>query len=260
MNLGKGWKKDAPDPRDYSARGLLGARLGANPLSASLEGLIKEIWDQGTTSACVGHAFARAIQLRCAAMNTPIANPSRTAIYTAARSYERAGASTPLVDQGCFPRDAAKGITEWGVPSESYWPFDPAHINDEPTLEELEQASVAIVTGYYTIDTDGTDRENDVQQALAANYPVVIGVEVDSAMENYDGTGVVTAPIVAQELGGHMLCIVGYDRTVQGTTRYRICNSWSNTWGDHGLFWADSAWLLDPGAGDLRALTCAPSR
>jgi hypothetical protein len=257
---GKGWVKSAAHKRLPGARSLFGARRGANPASADLTKYVDEVWDQEQASACVGFATSRAVMVRCAVMGTPIARPSRVAPYTWARAAERAGASVPLQDQGCEPADAVAGIAKWGICSDAVWPFDMATINDEPTLEDLEDSAIVLISGSYSIDTEGADRLNDVCQALAAGYPVTIGVQVDNAFEAYMGKGCVTAPIASQELGGHDLCLLGYETQADGSIWVRGVNSWTSGWGDHGYFWADMAWLTDAGAGDLQVLTCSAAR
>ena len=36
--------------------------------------------------------------------------------------------------------------------------------------------------------------------------------------------------------GGHAMCVIGYDDTVNGGS-FRIVNSWGTGWGDNGYFW-----------------------
>ncbi|GAC1475548.1 MAG: C1 family peptidase [Vulcanimicrobiaceae bacterium] len=249
-----GWKKDPHDARDWSHKKLFGARRAALPGEASYEGLIAEIWDQGATSSCVGQAIARAAMLRCAIQQTPIARPSAQGVYTIARAEARLLPSEKLVDEGSFPRLAMKGIQEYGVAEDREWPFDPGTINDDPDLLKLEDASAFILSGFYRVDSVGHDRALDVMQALSEGFPLVIGVSVDQAFEDASPTTIVTAP--GTSLGGHMLCLVGYDQKgPNNTTRFRICNSWGPDWADHGFVWADEAWLTDKDADDIYAIT-----
>jgi hypothetical protein len=256
--FGKGYVKDIHDVRDWSLRKLFGAMRAPAVPTATLEQFVDVVRDQGQTSCCVGFAFARAVQLRCAAMGVPIQWPSPSAIYTEARAYELSSPTADLTDTGCAPRDAIKGMAEWGIPTDASWPFDPATIDDKPDLGELEAASAAVLHDYFRIDTLGAERVLDVRSALSQGYPVAIGVEVDNAFEAYAGTGAVTAPDPANLLGGHMLCLVGYQTNANGTTRVRGVNSWSVNWGDRGFFWADEAWLTDTNATDLWVITSSP--
>lgn len=250
---GKGWKPNTKEMNDKTlkAKGFFGAHFTSYPDSfMGLEPHVA-IWDQQQTSCCVGFATAQATNARCGYMGTPIPRPSPVSVYTPARAYDRPNASTSLQDEGCFPSNAMRGITEYGIASNAAWPFSEATINAEPTAGQLENASIMELSGHWHIDSEGADRITDVCQALSQGYPVILGVQVDQAFENYDGTGVLTAP--ADNGGGHMLCIVGY-RTVNGKKQFRGVNSWGTSWGDRGFFWADEAWLTDAGAGDLNVM------
>ncbi len=238
---------------DVTIRSLFGApnRL---PAEFSLEPYITAIYDQGQLSDCVGWSFASTIELRLRVMKTPIELPSPMAIYTFARVEDRGtAASGPLQDQGCQPIHAANGLSTYGAPPVSKWPVDPSHVNDEPNLLEIEVSSEFKFTGFYRINSIGQQRLADVRQAIANGYPVSVGTAVDQAFENYDGTGVITAPDMSQVLGGHMISVVGY--RADGTFRGR--NQWSTQWGDSGMFTADSRWVMAPAMGDLYVITAA---
>lgn len=258
--------------KDPSIRHLLGASLGEPP-EASLEGYISEVWDQHETGSCTGHAFGRAAQLRLLAiaseagitLNVP--KPSVTAIYQAGVAADRSSPNAPLQDDGAAPSQVVRGMATQGVPPDSAWPpggFEAAYaadpvnhkfVTEEPDLFELEKASTFVLQGFYRIE-DGSDQTTkDVVQALASGYPVAVGVEVDQAFEDQNGTRV-CPPCGPNPLGGHMLCVVGYRTNAQGGKEFRVCNSWGPNWADNGLFWASAAWLKS--ATDVYAITVAP--
>ena len=264
--FGKGYVPDTHDKsKDRSTRHLFGAVVSL-PAAASLEKFVMPpgVRDQQQTSSCTGFAFARAIHLRCAAMGTPIAWPSPTGIYTVGRMLDEGRAIT---DEGAQPSQVMLGCQRWGVPGDLAWPpggFDAAYaahgpdfINDLPDLAELEDAAGLHVQAWYRIDGEGAARLVDVKQALAEGYPVAIGTMVDQAFEDYAGKGNVTAPVPADELGGHMMCICGYepDPAHPGHSRFRGVNSWGTAWGDGGLYWADEAFILAPEMSDIYVVT-----
>jgi hypothetical protein len=287
-NHGMGYIPDSHDKSlDLTTRHLLGAMRAAPPQEASLEQHVAPavVWDQRMTSACTGFAFARAVQVRCAAMNKPIARPSATGIYIVGRAVQAPG--QPLLDVGADPESVKRGCMQWGVASDTEWPpggFDAAYdaaakksegtladdsfINQMPDLAELEAAWQFRVLGSYRISSAGAQRELDVQQAISEGYPVAVGTVVDRALEDYaggfnqDGTlAAVTAPNAQSSLGGHMTCLVGYKRDPRSPTRvlYRGVNSWGTSWGDGGLYWADSMFVQATEMGDIIAYSVAPT-
>lgn len=256
---GKGYNPDTHDKsKDSTTRHLFGARAGLMPAEVQrLEQYVGSVWDQRQTSSCVGHAFARAVSLRCAVQNVPISDPSRTAIYTFGREIDRTDPSVPLVDDGCKPNQAVRGMQEYGVPSEAVWPFDPTTIDAEVNLDELEKSSEFTVQGFNRIDTDGVERVLDICQALAADYPVCVGTIVGTAFENYTG-GILSASLDAA--GGHMLCFIGYKTDpVTNTKIFRGVNSWSSEWGDRGFFWADETFVKDLAMTDIYVVRVSKS-
>ena len=256
---GYGWIADTHDKSAWpKAKALFGALHTTLPNAVSMEEFA-EIKDQGGTSACVGFATAQAIFVRCKQMGTPIEFPSPGGIYTIARAVARTSPDQPLIDKGCMPADAMIGLSTWGAPSESAWPFgDVLTINNEPNFDELQSASQFVMTGHFPIDTFGPSLVNDVCQALAAGYPVEAGFQIDQAFEDYDGSGVLSAPDPKTLKGGHMLCVVGYRTTSTGHREFRFANSWGKTtWGDHGFGWGDESWLTDLGAADFNVITVA---
>ena len=281
--FGKGFRRDIHDiSKDLTIRHLLGALRDTNPLEEmGMEQYITGVMgvkNQGQTGRCLAFAFARAAQLRSDVAGVPLLEwPSTTGLYTVARAYERArqgftADNTPLTDGGSIPQDMVNGANDYGVANDSAWPSESeasADINAEPNIEELKAASKGKFPGYYRISSTGAQRVEDVKQALAAGYPVVIGVQVDPAFEQYAGgiaepdtmppiPKAVTAPDLTQDLGGHGLCLHGYKTFPGGVTLFRGCNSWDVSWGDYGLFWADVTWLCDASVMDILVITYDP--
>ena len=255
---GGGWIPDTHDKsKDPKARARLGAVYNAAqqlPEESSMEKYVDLVRDQKDTSECTGFAFARVIHTRLIIVGTPIPWPSTQCLYTIGRKETDRG---PLSDDGAMPSAVVKGAIEWGVASSYVWGFDPEKVNEEPNLEELENASGCKITGWWRVDEEGQARVQRVCQAIAAGFPVAVGTMVDQPMEDYDGapTSIVTAPDPLQLLGGHMMAIVGY-RTVVGKDgiarkQFRVCNSWGVAWGDKGLFWADEEWLMSQYMSDI---------
>lgn len=246
---GLGHVKDEPDERDYKARAMLGAPRGLPP-EATLEHHVRSIKDQGSTSSCVGHAIGTACDTRLRRLGLVSPEPSRVAIYSAARAYGRLDKGSAFTDDGCYPRHAMKGIRDFGVPAETTWPFDASKINEELPWDVHQAASAFRITQWYRIDSVGHARVEDICNAIAQGYPVVFGMGVDDNFMNWDGKGVVPFLDAEKNLGGHMMCLVGY--TTDNSERvFRGVNSWGIGWGNKGMFWAHEGSMKDPTAGDF---------
>lgn len=263
MRFGLGYRPDTHDKsKDVTSRALLGAHVGA-PGPSSLE-KYGEIHDQGPTSACVGFAFAQAVRIRCRVLGMDIPWPSPVCPYTGARALARQAQgldpSTPLTDDGSEPTQAATWLQQFGIPSDTEWPFDPNTINDEADLAELEFASASVLQGLYRIPSIGAQRALDIKQALANDYPVVLGTQVDEAFMSWNPkiAPAATAPVPAKIKGGHMLCVVAF----LPDGRWRVANSWGtgpdpdgNPIGDHGIWTCDEAWIESDFVGDVFAVS-----
>lgn len=257
-DYGGGYIPDTHDKsKDLTIRHLLGGSRGS-PGAFTMEQFVglAGIKDQKQTSACTGFAFARTVHVRLAQVGTPIEWPSEVNIYTVGRAVDRSSADVALVDEGAMPNQIVRGMQEWGIAPESKWPFDPDTINDEPDLLELEEAALFTLDGVYRIDSDGQQRLDDIRQAISEGYPIGIGVEVDQAFEDYAGGKdpgkLITAPDESNLLGGHMLCLVGYEGGI-----FRGVNSWGTGWGDGGMFWTDESWIVAPTTMDIYAITAS---
>lgn len=249
-----GYKKDTPDDRDYKARALFGARRGLPNENLVLEGCVPGIKDQGPTSSCVGQAIGTAIDARLRRIGKWDAPQSSShAIYTFARALYRLSGDERLDDEGSFPRLAMKGLRDWGVPSELRWPFNPAKINDELPWDVMQAASANRLQAWWRIDSVGKERVEDICQAIVAGFPVVFGIDVDSAFLDHVGKDPIVAIDHAKIAGGHMMCLVGYTTANQARV-FRGVNSWGLGWGDRGYFWAGEGFVMDPSAGDFYVL------
>jgi C1A family cysteine protease len=76
---------------------------------------------------------------------------------------------------------------------------------------------------------------DDVKTALAGGNVVSIGFVVYSSFEDIGSDGVMSMPAKGEQvLGGHAVCVVGYDDQKQSLI---VRNSWGAGWADHGYFY-----------------------
>ena len=223
------WVKDPVDTRDHIWQIQ---PLTAIPSSVDLRPYSSAIEDQGQLGSCTGNAIAAAIELVDRKKNKPL-EVSRLFIYYQERLLE----GTISVDAGAYIRDGIKACYTWGAPVESLWPYTISKFATKPSTAAYTDALRRKVTGYQRC-TDFAA----VKNALASGYPVVAGFSVYSSFYNITSNGIMPYPNVTTEhsLGGHAICIVGYNDNYGGTPgngRFICKNSWSSRWGKNGYFY-----------------------
>lgn len=242
MSLRK--KGHIPDPPGHmvtSAKYLLGSS-SKYPKTYSMRDFCL-VGDQLTTSTCVGWTLAQAIYVSFKNVGLLLPDfPSPQGIYTVARCIDRISLDEPLFDFGSMPNQAMRGMTEWGVPIITDWPFHPENINDEPDLESLKRASRLKLLGYYRIDNNETFIDM-YKRSINSGYPVAMASDVGYSFENYNGNGVISAQ--TEDLGSHYVLGIGYDTMANGSTVVEIVNSWGTSWGDHGFCLVDESFMLN---------------
>lgn len=249
--FGLGHIPDLLDERDHTVRAKLGAPRNLPNEALGLEGYLRDVMNQGGSSSCVGQAIGTAVDTRMRRIGLACPPPSRVGIYTFGRSLGRLG-KTALRDEGCYPRDAMRGIRDNGVPLEKDWPFDEAGINDEVPWDVHQSASALRLTGWSRIDSQGQSRIDELCHTLALGYPVVFGAAVDERFMEHTGKGEIAA-VGKDTRGNHMMCALGYT-TVNGHRLFRAVNSWGTGWGDGGLYWAGESFFRDPRTSDYYAM------
>jgi C1A family cysteine protease len=221
-----GYLPDAPDARDTKLGSLLG-KLAASPppASASVWNAACPIRDQGFTSSCVGHAWARALRLAYLRAGMPC--PELSPLYTYLLARAQHGGEGE--DVGTYLRSGGKATVKFGAADEAAWPFNETKVNVQPNLRALHNGyDRKGLRSYARIDSGDPD---DVRRAIAAGHPVVAGWQISQSFVDWNGDGVIgkqREPIV----GGHALCVVSY--AADGT--FTLANSWGPSWASKGGF------------------------
>lgn len=228
MKRGLGWVPDRRDERDHRL-----SRLGLSatiPKQFSLRGDVVEVLDQGQTSSCVAHAFAQALRIsaKVAGELSPQL-PSREFLYFNARAFD----GQPITDDGTQLRSCARGLVKFGLPPEAVWPFRASYINERPPWEAYREAYDYKGPDAY-LRVVGLD---EIRQALAASKPVVGGTSVGNSIFDYTG-GIYDPSPDEPSVGGHALCIVGYD-----AESFTIVNSWGISYGEAGFLRVSPAFM-----------------
>ena len=225
------WVRDTPDPRDqiYQLQ-----PLQTTPGTVDLRQYASPIDDQGNLGSCTGNAIAGQIDLIDKKGGKQL-RVSRLFIYYQERVIE----GTTRYDSGAYIRDGIKACYTYGAPLESLWPYNINQFAVKPNTSATNDALNRKVTGYQKC----TDF-NSVKNALANGNPVTIGFDVYSSFESgnwYNTTGIMPYPNTNREslLGGHAVCLVGYNDNLNnsGHGYFLARNSWGTSWGLQGYFW-----------------------
>jgi C1A family cysteine protease len=228
-------KPSLPDDRDYIYR--------SNSTKSLREFVDLREWDsivesQYDLSSCASNALTNAYEL-CVNKMYPksFTNLSRLFIYY----NTRAEYGSIQIDDGMFLRDGLKSLAKFGVCSESLWPYDLEKFDDRPSdkcYEDAEKRKILkyqkLISTYYII------------QVLNDNKPVVFGMEIyDSFMDLNERISTVSFPSRKEKsLGGHAMCMVGYDLEKR---LFLAKNSFGDTWGDKGYCWIPFDYIKQEG-------------
>lgn len=99
----------------------------------------------------------------------------------------------------------------------------------QPSEEAYREAVAYRAQSYFRLDPD---QHEAIRVNLAAGNPVLFGMNVNRRFMNYQGG--IFRDTRAANLGGHAMCLVGYD---DGRGAYKLINSWGTRWGEGGFAW-----------------------
>ncbi len=131
--------------------------------------------------------------------------------------------------EGTTLKAIAKVLVEKGVCEEKFWKYIPGQ-KEQPHAGAYFNAKRFRVHPYYTRITN----DKELKGALIKFGAIVIGVKV---YRNWyrQKNGHIPNPTfcdrIKGSLGGHAICLVGYNDKTQ---EYKFKNSWGTEWGDEG--------------------------
>jgi hypothetical protein len=198
------------------------------------------VFDQGPTGSCEGHASSGCTAMVFTKQGEALPwIPSMLDTYTLARCIDRGDPNGgALWDSGTMTSSVIAAYADFGISGMRarasdgrFSDCDPATLNAEPDLLQLERDALKLVIGAYQITSVGAQRLADVKAAQVNGFGVRIDSFVDTAFEEWTaGSAPFGAPNYAdQNGGGHALYLVGY----QGNNMI-VRNSWGRDWGDGG--------------------------
>jgi C1A family cysteine protease len=212
-----------------SASSLLSSSAGTLTTTSTQSSLdykddLGPVRDQGSEGGVVGFAVAAAIEYQIFKTTKAHVPISPRYIYYVARKATGNSQS----DNGAQITDAIKMLSMDGAVAEDIWPYHPGEFaaSPPPSLDKAKRYRIAKAQSVKTVD--------EVKAALQQIGPVVTGLAVYSAFETDTVAKSGKVPDVTSKdtlLGGHAICIVGYDDKKK---LFKFRNSWGEHWGEGG--------------------------
>jgi C1A family cysteine protease len=218
-------------------------------------------WDtivesQEDLGSCAANAITNAYEL-CVNRNYPeyFTHLSRLFVYYNTRLEH----GIVEEDEGMFLRDGMKSLSKYGVCCEELWPYDINKFNVIPSEEAYKDGIKRKILSYQKLISTYY-----IAQVINNNKPVVFGMTIyEGFMDLNERISTVTFPSRKEKnLGGHAMCMVGYDLNKR---LFLAKNSFGPGWGDNGYCWIPfdylekegyDIWTFDipPQTGDLNVL------
>ena len=228
-------KPSLPDDRDYIYR--------SDNTEVLRESVDLREWDtivesQDSLGSCSSNAITNAYELCVNRMYSEyFTHLSRLFIYYNTRNEF----GDIQKDNGMFLRDGMKSLNKFGVCSELLWPYIINNFDDKPSEECYEDAKKRKILKYQKLISIYY-----ITEVLNSNKPVVFGMEIyDSFMNLNDRISTVNLPSRKEKsLGGHAMCMVGYDSEKR---LFLAKNSFGSNWGDNGYCWISYDYLRQEG-------------
>lgn len=236
LNRKYGLIRGTPDKRDKIMRAPRIDLTLLPPVFSNMD-LMTPVYDQGSTSSCVGNSHAAQEDACRILQGLPPLLGSRLFVYYNARLVE----GSQSEDCGAQIRDVLKAANRYGVCAETTWAFSPNLVTIQPAAPAYTEAVRHRDLVYSSVPLSLLM----FKQLLAHRYTINIGIQVYESFESEEvaSTGVVPMPDLLNEqcLGGHAVLVVGYDDTKMA---FQVRNSWGVGVGDKGYFWLPYAYML----------------
>jgi C1A family cysteine protease len=199
-----------------------------------------KVSNQGGLSACVTNAIADTVEI-CVGLTDPskVVQVSRLQLYWNSRALH--GATN--IDGGTCIWMGLGQSRDVGICPETLWPYIEANVNVAPPLEATMHASDNKIKDFYRIWASGDEMVQAYAAAIRRDCPVVFGTQIGQSFQGILDGRPVTPPEKGDViLGGHAMVAVGV-ASYAGRLRFRIRNSWSESWGVDGYCWMDQDYI-----------------
>ena len=217
-----GCRKDPVDSRDIPMGLVL--PVVPVPISFDFTKLMSPVRNQGNEGTCVAFASVAGVkEFQDKKEYRKLITLSPRFLYSQCKKID----GDPF-GEGTYPRVAMKVLLNYGVCHESFWPYAP-HQKNLPLKGADKDAKRFKIKAYARLGS-----QLDMKRSLVVNGPFLAGVDVYKSWFNksVEKNGFVPMPKRKEQLmGGHAICIVGYDDKLK---IFKFKNSWGAKWADKG--------------------------
>jgi C1A family cysteine protease len=204
------------------------------------------VYDQGSIGSCTANAF-------CSSFNIDNFIKKKYNNFLPSRLYlyykERLIIGTEDIDSGANVIDGSTYVKKNGICSEPLWPYIEKKFAIEPPTECDINAINYKIKNYVIIPRDKNLITN-IKRCINNKLSVLIAVAIYDSFVSFDTsrTGLIQIPNFKKErlIGGHQMCIIGYDDIRQ---LFIVQNSWGTKWGDKGFCYVPYKYLTNPNLG-----------
>lgn len=195
------------------------------PPIVDLSSNMPPVGDQGDQGSCVGWSTAYALKTSQEQRELSWSATVKSHQFSPAWVYNQINGGE---DQGAYISDALALIVKKGADTLDQFPYRDSDFMKKPDAASLTRAAHYKASRWATLKNDAAN----IKKLLASGKALVIGIDVyqeflslSKAKPVYDNVR------SGRFLGGHALCLMGYDDTRRA---FKIINSWGKAWGVNG--------------------------
>lgn len=255
-----GWRRDAPDHRDFTMRHarvrrmlerLRSSNQGRHPASVDWREYCLPVQDQQDLGTSSAHACIGMFQYFERRATGQVITPSRLFLHANALRFSGCDGARG----GACLRTTLKAAIKFGLPPERFWPYDPAALERVPDPYLYAFNAEYRDARYVRLDVatqSGGQNLETVKSLLAGGFACALGFGVPSSLTN--GPEIPFPSRFDAIRTGQAVTAVGYDddlriRSARGALLIR--SSWGAKWGEEGYGWLPYRYVTDHLAADV---------
>lgn len=194
------------------------------PAVVDLSSNMPPVGDQGSQGSCVGWASAYALKTSQEYRETRWSLTSPDHLFSPSWVYNQINGGQ---DGGAYPSDALRLLVQKGADTLAAFPYRESQFTRTPDGDSMARASKYRASRWSSLAND----PNKLKKLVAAGRALLIAIDVYPQFMNLTSAKPVYNNKTGRLLGGHALCLMGYDDNLKA---FKIINSWGPKWGKGG--------------------------